>query len=199
MNAGTKIKASTGFRTVSSLTLLMIGFYAVYSWALAPHVAYVKAVQSYEPVAQTLHQQTQALQTTLDDNEEILQELHAQFSTVRRMLFTPPEKLAFSQDLESLAQTRACSLGEVVMDKQTSTATREDKRGHVIPIEEIEVMVKIQGERAGIQGFVHDLQTYKRKLFLRSVVWEASRLETQTLTCEIGLTLYEVQATGIDI
>jgi hypothetical protein len=134
----------------------------------------------------------EALQSTLDEDDETLRELQAQLTEVGHVLFTQADIQGFLRDLEVLATERACHLTEVAMEPRESAVATSEAKESSVPIEEIEVELKLTGEALDLIATIHDLQVYTRKLFIRSMQLEPIGHDRPGVQGRIGLTLYAV-------
>ena len=193
MRADPMTQTNARLRVASYAALLLVVFYAVYSWALAPHVAYVQAVQRYEPVSVAVLREAAALRSTVEEDEEILQELRMQLADVGPVLFTQTEIQELFGDLASLAEQRSCQLIKVTMERDAVTTAPAEGKDATIPIEAIAIEVSYAGQAGDLTEVVGDLQAYDHKLFIRSVRLDTVGSNPSVLRCHIDMKLYVAQ------
>ena len=100
-------------RTTMSMSLIAVAAIAMYGWIVSPHVAYLHAVQKYEPVVKEAAKEKSNLCTALGLKQRRLQAMRDELSKLRGRLFTPEEAQSFMGGLEASCQKAGCAVTSI--------------------------------------------------------------------------------------
>ncbi len=104
------IKLGDSTRTTMSVSLVAVAAIAMYGWIVSPHVAYLQAVQKYEPVVRQVAKEKSNLCTALGLKQRRLRTMQSELSILRGRLFTPEEAQSFLGGLEASCQKAGCGV-----------------------------------------------------------------------------------------
>ena len=183
------LRSSTG--TLFGAMVVIVGI-AMYGWIVAPHVAYLKAVQAYEPVVNNVNKERTRLEGMLKTRRERLDTINAEFSEIRKILFTFDQAQAFFQDLGKTAETYGCEIYriDILTDEPKPVVGRP---GDAALVEAIQASVSIVGYFQGLVDFVQDLQHFEHEIRIGSLKMFVNRREDTQLKCDLTITVYVMQ------
>lgn len=97
-------------RTAMIAALTLVAVIAAYGWTVSPHLAYLQAVQSYEPVVKNVVDKKRGVAKALGVKQRTLQKRRGELAALHERCFTPDEATAFFGQLEHCAQEAGCSV-----------------------------------------------------------------------------------------
>ena len=100
-------------RAATAAALVVVLVIAAYGWTVSPHVAYLQAVQSYEPVVRNVADKKRGVAKALGAKRRTLQRRQGELASLRQKCFTPDEAVRFFGDLERRAQEAGCSITSI--------------------------------------------------------------------------------------
>jgi len=100
-------------RTTMSMSLIAVAAIVMYGWIVSPHVAYLHAVQKYEPVVKEAAREKNNLCTALGLKQRRLQAMQSELSKLRSRLFMPEEAQGFLGGLEASCQKAGCGVTSI--------------------------------------------------------------------------------------
>ena len=100
-------------RTAMVTALMVVAAIAVYGWTVSPHLAYLQAVQSYEPVVKNVADKKRGVAKALGAKRRTLQKRRGELAALHQRCFTPDEAIEFFGQLERRAQEAGCSVTSV--------------------------------------------------------------------------------------
>ena len=100
-------------RTAMVTAMMVVAAIAVYGWTVSPHLAYLQAVQSYEPVVKNVADKKRGVAKALGAKRRTLQKRQGELAALHQRCFTPDEATEFFGQLERCAQEAGCSVTSV--------------------------------------------------------------------------------------
>ena len=171
--------------------LVLIGAVGMYSWIVAPHVDYLRAVQKYEPVLDDIVKEKSELQDMLVVRREMLEKINTQFGDMSGTLFTYPQARELPQEFENVAEQYECSIATVDFSDEPVSIFGED--GSARPIDAVEAQVSLVGHYNGLTAFIKRMQEKDRKIWLHSLEMRVLEENGDRLACDLALTIYVIQ------
>lgn len=191
------IKLDTRSRVVIATGLTLIFLYAVYGWVLAPHVIYVRAVQRYEPVAETIRRESALVQGHVTDDQEELEALQEYYIDLRAKLFQYDEAKNFFDALEVQARKYDCRVLTKNMGRKGPIRVMSDASSETT-IKGIESTMTMIGQYYDLIRFVQELQDNERGVFIHSLQMVAQDDQQANIRCRIEITVYVSQEKEAD-
>ena len=102
------VKANRSTRHAVSVSLIVIALLAMYSWLVAPHVAYLSVVQGYESVMTNLKNKNNLINSKVKVKRKKLQELQEKSAQLQSTLFTSDKAREFFSDLQAISEQTDC-------------------------------------------------------------------------------------------
>lgn len=90
--------------------LLVIGVIALYNWMVAPHVAYLHAVQQLAPAVERMAAENDRIRRTLGPDLRRLQSVRRERADVQKELFAGAEFTALVRSLPELVEQTGCTV-----------------------------------------------------------------------------------------
>ncbi len=171
---------------------LLIGVFALYSWIMAPHVGYLRAVHKYEPVLGTLQEQRKEMQAYLTTRHQMLERLNADFAQIRRQLFNYEEARTFFDGLQSMAAAQQCHVTNIDMVGRLPIMAYEDQTGDLV-MEGVEATLVFVGSYDAIISFIKHIEALEKKVWIDWLHLEVSETHEDQLQCNMAVTVYIVQ------
>ena len=184
-----KLDSST--KTVMSVALIAAAAVAGYGWILSPHVAYLQAVQQYEPVVKNVTSQKNTVCGALGAKRRRLETLQSELSTLRVKFFTPAQATAFLSSLERLAEQNGCNVTSVdfVFDNSALGAgTSSDLPAMATHCANLTLF----GQYDDLIGLFEQWQHRSQEVWVDSCRIELSDIRTGQLQCDVGLAIWVV-------
>jgi Tfp pilus assembly protein PilO len=175
-------------RRVLLIALVVVAAVGLYRWILAPYSGQLLAAQQYESTLDSAIHKADVLGTTLETKRAKLEELTRECARLRDRLFTPGEVRDFFASLQTTAQQAGCiiqSVSSVAEQRGGSQNQPEDSSGIVGK----KAVVTVVGGYGDIVGFLKELQTAERKVWIESVKLGTGD-NVGKLKCQVALTLY---------
>ena len=171
--------------------LVLIGAVAMYSWIVAPHLNYLRAVQKYEPILDDIVKEKDALRNLLVRRRETLEKINKRFDGLAKSLFTYVQARELPQELGIVAERYDCSIVTVnLSDEPLSIFGAE---GGDKAIDAMEAQVSVVGDYNGLTSFINRLQERERKIWIHSLIMRVLGDHGGRLTCDLALTIYVIQ------
>jgi Tfp pilus assembly protein PilO len=179
-------------RRVLLVALVVVAAVGLYRWILAPYSGQLLAAQRYESALDSTIRKADVLGTTLKVKRAKAEELTRESAWLRDRLFTPVEVRDFFASLQTTAQRAGCaiqSVSSVPEQRGGSQNQPEDGSGIVGK----KAVVTVIGGYNDIVGFLKELQTAERKVWIESVKLGTGD-DVGKLRCQVVLTLYCVNS-----
>jgi len=189
-----QLRSSTG--TVFAVLVLILTV-AMYGWIVAPHIAYLKAVQQYEPIVDNMVKEKTRLQSMLETRRKRLELIDMEFAEIRDILFTFDQAQGFFRNLGSMAEASNCDIRmlDILTDKPVLVIGHPDD---LVSVGTLDAEVSVVGYYDGLLTFIDHLQNNRRKIAIRSLQILVNRDEDIQLKCDVSLTLYIIQEREAD-
>lgn len=178
-------------RVVMASTLMLILLYAVYSWSLAPHVLYVKAVNHCGSAVEGIQRKTASLEEGLLSEQHHLEALQHRFDELRTTLFAYEEAKDFFSELEGWARDCHCSMTTVHVDSNQPISVLPDAEGEGM-IEAIDSEVTLVGSIPGLSSFMRKLQNHPRHVHIETLQLVSADRQGKAMRCRVGLRVYVI-------
>jgi hypothetical protein len=146
--------------------LLLIGVAALYNWMVAPHVAYLRAVQRLAPAVERVALENERIGRTLGPSLQHLQDLRRERTAVRAGLFPDAEFTTFLRDLPALVEQTGCVI--VVADFTGGNDAAATGEGRAVSLRTRQAGLTVRGTLAQITGLLERLQGNRRKVWVDS-------------------------------
>ena len=171
--------------------LVLIVAVAMYNWIVAPHVTYLRAVQTYDPVVDRVAQEKASIKDLLIGRRKMLEDLEAQFARMRQVVYTGEQARQLFGDIEAMAAEYKCTVTTVdsASDRSTRIVGGDPES---LRLEPVDTSVTITGAYDGIRAFLDRLQAQPRKIWVRSLTMEPVGADVQRLRCRIHLGIYVI-------
>jgi len=186
-----KIKQSSTNAVFTAL--VMIGTIAMYGWIVAPHVAYLKAVQEYEPILDSVVREKVHLQKLLANRRKILHDWNEKFMEISDLLFTEDQVRELFSALDVIAYKYGCTVSKV--DRLSEPPVKViGEKGDSTVVESQFSSLRMIGPYNGIVDFIQGLQDNKYKIWIKSL--EIHPVEPSSgsdqLVCTISIMIYVI-------
>jgi len=173
--------------------LVLIWAVGMYSWIVAPHVDYLRAVQKYEPILDDIVKEKSELRDMLVVRREMLEKINTQFGDMSETLFTYPQARELPQEFENVAEQYECSIATVdFSDEPLSIFDAEIGDGDR-SIDAVEALVSVLGDYNGLMAFIKRFQGRDRKIWIHSLTMSVLDEHGSRLVCNIAMTIYVIQ------
>ncbi len=187
-----KLKHSTRNAALTSLIVIASLAIAMYNWIVAPHAAYLSAVQGYESVMSSIVKENKLISDRVDIKRKKLQELREKSAQLQSTLFTPEKAREFFSDLQAISEETGCMVHSVNLisnkpnpkDKQS-----EDTSGVVTK----SAVLSIVGVYKDIARLMKRLQARTQKVWIDSVTVQTLVYGSDRPRCDITITICEIQ------
>jgi len=171
-----------------SVALIAAVGIAGYGWILSPHLAYLQAVQKYEPFVQDMTARKNDVSASLGTNRRRFETVSSELATLRVKFFSPAQATAFFGALETLARTTGCTV--------TSVDFAFEKGGRDGGAAAPEPAITVHRATLAVVGQYNDLVTWFAQLQNRSQeVWidscrmELADVRTGKLKCNVTVAI----------
>ncbi|MCH7916379.1 MAG: hypothetical protein IIC50_00155 [Planctomycetes bacterium] len=171
--------------------LVLIGAVAMYSWVVAPHVKYLRAVQKYEPALDEIAREKDQLKDTVLRRRKMLDEIDKQFDDLRGTLFTYVQARELAQEFGAVAEQYHCRVRTVDFSDEPLSIFDEEIGDR--SIDAVEALVSVVGDYNGLMAFIKKLQGRDRKMWIHSLTMSVLDEQGGRLVCNIAMTIYVIQ------
>ncbi len=185
------MKYHTSSSGAALIGLVLIGALAMYSWIVAPHVDYLRAVQKYEPVLDDIAREKDELQDMVVRRRETLDEINRHFDDLSDRLFTYVQARELPKDLGAAAEQYHCRVTTVDLSDEP-VSIFEGKIGDR-SIDAMEAQVSVVGDYNGLTAFIKRLQGRDRKIWIHSLTMSVLDDKGGRLVCDMAMTIYVIQ------
>lgn len=175
-----------------SAALIITAAVAMYNWILAPHVAYLFAVQRYEPVVGNIASENEALCKQLDDKRKQVDQLRQRFAQLSGTIFTPSQARQFLANLQDISEKAGCTV--------TSMSFSQDLPGPVIKQGQDMLLVVSKGATIGLLAsynnlvaLLESLEKQTQKVWMDSLAMETLETDSERLKATISITIYSIK------
>ena len=171
--------------------LVLIWALAMYSWIVAPHVDYLRAVQKYEPVLDDIAREKDELQDMVVRRRETLDEINRQFDDLSDSLFTYVQARELPQELGASSEQYHCRVTTVDLSDEP-VSIFEGKIGDR-SIDAMEAQVSVVGDYNGLTAFIRRVQGRDRKIWIHALTMSVLDDKGGRLACDMAMTIYVIQ------
>ena len=172
-----------------SAALMAAMLIAGYGWIVSPHVAYLQAVQRYEPAVRDMAAHKNSVCTSLGRNRRLLDTIGGELETLRVKFFTPAQATAFLSDLETLAENTGCSVTSVdfLFD---NNVLRKDGSPEPLTIALHRARLAVLGQYDDLIELLEQLQHRSQEVRIDSCRIELADARTGKLKCDVALAIW---------
>jgi len=176
-------------QTAMSISLIAIVGIAMYGWIVSPHVAYLHAVQKYEPVVKEAAKEKDNLCTALGLKQRRLQAMQSELSKLRSRLFTPEEGQDFLGGLEAPCQKAGCGVASIGFpgDSSWSGAAKATEPSFV---QVRRANLAVLGRYDQIVALLEHLQDRPQQVSIDSCRIELLDVASARLKCDLTMTIW---------
>ncbi|MCH8216494.1 MAG: hypothetical protein IH892_06945 [Planctomycetes bacterium] len=172
--------------------LVLVAAVAMYSWIVAPHVDYLRAVQNYEPVLDDIAREKDELQDLVVRRREMLDQINKKLDDLSGTLFTYAQARDLPQEFAAVAEQYGCWVTAVdLSDEPVSIFGAE--MGDMSIIDAVEAEVSVVGDYNGLTAFVKRVQGRDRKIWINSLTIRMLDDEGGRLECHLAMTIYVIE------
>ena len=172
--------------------LVLVAAVAMYSWIVAPHVDYLRAVQNYEPVLDDIAREKDELQDLVVRRREMLDQINKKLDDLSGTLFTYAQARDLPQEFAAVAEQYGCWVTAVdLSDEPVSIFGAE--MGDMSIIDAVEAEVSVVGDYNGLTAFIKRVQGRDRKIWINSLTIRMLDDEGGRLECHLAMTIYVIE------
>jgi len=189
------ITADRSARTAMAAALVVVAAVATYGWTVSPHLAYLQAVQSYEPVVKNVADRKRDVADALAAKRRDLQTLEDEFAMLRRRCFTPVQARQFFASVDRLAQETDCAVASadfVFEHPRGEQETAPDRPAVVIHRAHLTVL----GGYDGLLDWLERLQRRPQEVCIDSFSLELVDGRSGRLKCHLTAAIWVVLNKG---
>ena len=179
-------------RRVLLVSLVVVATVWLYRWILAPYNGQLLAAQQYESTLDNVMHKTDVLGTTVQAKRAKVEKLTGEAARLQNQLFTPGEFREFFASLQSTVFRAGCTIESVsaAPDARGGLQNQPDDGSGIVSRKAV---VTVVGGYGDIVGFLKELQTAGRKVWIESVKLGTGD-NVGKLKCQMVLTLYCVSS-----
>lgn len=171
-----------------SVALIVAVAIAGYGWILSPHLAYLQAVQRYEPFVQDMTARKNDVSAALETNRRRFETVSSELETLQAKFFTPTQATAFFSDFETLAAETGCT----VTSLDFAFAKGLSGSGTSAPEPAIAVHranLTVLGQYNDLIGWFERLQHRSQEIWIDSCRMELADVRTGRLKCNVAVAI----------
>ena len=167
-----------------SVALIATAAIAGYGWLLSPHLAYLRAVQEYEPCVQDMTVRKSDVSAALGTNRRRFEIVSGELQTLQARFFTMTQATAFFSELETLAAENGCTVTSVHFAFENGVPDN----GASAPKPVIAVhraTLTVLGQYNDLIGWFERLQHRSQAVWVDSCRMELADVRTGRLKCNV--------------
>jgi len=188
------VKANRSTRHAVSVSLIVIALLAMYSWLVAPHVAYLSVVQGYESVMTNLKNKNNLINSKVKVKRKKLQELQEKSAQLQSTLFTSDKAREFFSDLQAISEQTDCMVYSLNMIKKNPKGKQSENTSGIVTRSAV---LSIVGLYKDIPRLIQRLQARTQKVWIDSIKVLTVEYNSDRPRCDITITICEIQDKGI--
>jgi hypothetical protein len=177
-------------KTVMSAVVIIVAGVAAYGWVVSPHVAYLRAVQKYEPVVEDVARQKIAVSGALGAKRRRLEAIRSELALLRTEFFTPVEAVTFFSGLKQLAEENGCTVDFI--DFTFDSGPRDEETSPGFSIAGHHASLSLIGQYSDLVAMFEQLQQRTQEVSIDSSWIELSDVRTGRLKGRIALTIWVI-------
>ena len=187
------VKANPSTRYAFSASLIVIALFAMYSWLVAPHAAYLSVVQGYESAMTDLVNTNNNISSKVEIKRKKLQELQEKSAQLQSTLFTSDKAREFFSDLQAISEQTGCMVQSLNMIKKYSKETQSENNSGIVSRSAV---LSVVGLYKDIPRLIKRLQSRTQKVWIDSIKVLTVEYNSDQPRCDITITICEIQDKG---
>ncbi|MHC4585477.1 MAG: hypothetical protein ACYS3N_13170 [Planctomycetota bacterium] len=187
------VKANRSTRHAVSASLIVIALLAMYSWLVAPHVAYLSVVQGYESVTAGLVNKNKIINSKVKVRRKKLQELQEKSAQLQSTLFTSDKAREFFSDLQAISEQTGCMVQSLNMIKINPKEKQSENNSGIVTRS---AALSVVGLYKDIPRLIQRLQARTQKVWIDSIKVLTVEYNSDQPRCDITITICEIQDKG---
>ena len=187
------VKANRSTRHAVSASLIVIALLAMYSWLVAPHVAYLSVVQGYESVTASLVNKNKLINSKVKVKRIKLQELQEKSAQLQSTLFTSDKAREFFSDLQAISEQTGCMVQSLNMIKINPKEKQSENNSGIVTKSAV---LSVVGLYKDIPRLIQRLQARTQKVWIDSIKVLTVEYNSDRPRCDITITICEIQDKG---
>jgi Tfp pilus assembly protein PilO len=178
-----------------SAALIAAALVAGYGWILSPHVAYLQAVQQYEPIVKDMAAFKSVADMSVSAKRQELDTITTEFERLRSQFFTPVEATAFLGNLWTLAENAGCTVRSVdfLLGQNTlwegSPADRRIATLH-------EAKLVLCGQYDDVVRLLEEFAQHSRKVKINSCLIDLTDDSASKVKCDMTIAIWVMSPEG---
>ena len=187
------VKVNRSTRHAVSASLIVIALLAMYSWLVAPHVAYLSVVQGYESVTASLVNKNKLINSKVKVKRIKLQELQEKSAQLQSTLFTSDKAREFFSDLQAISEQTGCMVQSLNMIKINPKEKQSENNSGIVTKSAV---LSVVGLYKDIPRLIQRLQARTQKVWIDSIKVLTVEYNSDRPRCDITITICEIQDKG---
>jgi Tfp pilus assembly protein PilO len=185
-------KLNSASRNGISAALVVVALVAMYTWTIAPQLAWLRAEQQYETAVSDIARKCTVTNAALRKKKTKVEELHQEFAQLQDTVFTSEAAKEFFSDLQVIAQQAGCTVDSLNLVKSQQRPQKEESekpRGIVTSSAALSVL----GTYPDIIKLIEKLQARPQKVWIDALKMKAIGGGLQQLKCDMTITICTFQ------
>ena len=174
-----------------SAALMAAMLIAGYGWIVSPHVAYLQAVQQYEPAVTHMVAYKSSADKDVSVKHKELETIEAKFDRLRPQFFAPTEATAFLGDLWTVAEDAGCAVRLVDLSLGQSNL-QEDNRSDGRIVTRHRAKLVLRGRYDDVIKLLEELTQHSRKVTIDSCSFDLPDGCANNVTCDMTVAIWVI-------
>ena len=164
----------------------------MYGRIVEPHTMRLFALNRYEAAMNEVMAKSEAIENSLKASEKKLDELAAQFTQVRNILYTQRQAEEFFSDLQAISIETQCPIYSLafVADEPSPDVKKVE---HEMGVTAKKAVLSVAGLYQNVMLLVERLQSRSRKVWVEGIEMESINDGAAQVKCNIIIKIYIVQ------
>ena len=173
-------------------SMILLGAFFIYGRIVEPPVAYLLALNRYETAIDDLAAKNQAMDSSLKLSRKKLDDLTAQFSQVRNVLYTQVAAEEFFSDLQAISVETECPIYSLTFigDEPTAEVKQVEQ---ALGVTSRKALLSVAGMYENIMTLIERLQSRGHKVWVEGVHAEVISDDVVQVNCDIIIKIYTIQ------
>lgn len=173
-------------------SLVLLGAVFMYDHVVEPHTMYLFALHRYGAAMDGILAKGESLEAAMATSRKKLDELTAQFSQVRNILYTQSEAEEFFSDLQAISVETDCPIYSLtfIADEPSAELKQVEQSVGVMAKKAV---LSVTGMYQNVMTLVERLQNRSRKVWVESVDVELINNDVAQVKCDIIIKIYTIQ------
>jgi len=181
------VKLGGPARNATSASLIIIASVAMYKWTITPQSGYLSSAQGYESAMNKVFEQNTIFTTQVAARKKRLQELQKNSSQLLSAMFTGSQAKEFFSDLQVIAEQAGC----VVQSTHFLTEKARSENNH-LGIETKSADISVVGVYQNIENLIGRLQAREQKVWIDSIRMHTVDQNSDTIICDLTVTICHI-------